>query len=306
MKRSVTRKGCIEICLLFIFGRGVYRLSHQTITNKGLFINYKADCENCFGLCCVALPFIKSADFAVDKDGGVPCKNLQEDYRCGIHEGLRGKGYKGCTVYECFGAGQKVSQFTYKGRDWREDKNAANEMFHVFPIMQQLHEMLYYLQEALILAETRSIHNEIQKVLEETEALTKLNPNSLMDLNVSNHREVVNEYLLKSSELVRHKIKKDKNHLKKVGKGMDLIGAKLKGANLKGMSWRGTFLIAADLRESDLRYCDFIGSDLRDANLHGANLQGSIFLTQAQVNAAEGDKNTKLPSHLKVPEHWLT
>lgn len=276
------------------------------MTNKELLIDYKADCENCFGLCCVALPFIKSADFAVDKDGGVPCKNLQDDYRCGIHEGLRGKGYKGCTVYECFGAGQKVSQYIYKGRDWREDKDAAKEMFHVFPIMQQLHEMLYYLQEALNLFETRPIRNEIQKVLDETEALTKLTPVVLMDLNVANHRVNVNKLLLKSSELVRQKVNKEKGHQKKVGKGMDLIGAKLKGANLKGLSWRGAFLIAADLRESDLRYCDFIGSDLRDANLHGANLQGSIFLTQAQVNAAEGNKNTKLPSHLKVPEHWLS
>jgi uncharacterized protein YjbI with pentapeptide repeats len=274
--------------------------------NKGNLIKYKADCENCFGLCCVALPFIKSVDFAVDKDGGAPCKNLQSDFRCGIHEDLRGKGYKGCTVYECFGAGQKVSQFTYKGKDWRENKSTAKEMFHVFPIMQQLHEMLYYLQEAVNLVETRSIHSEIQKVLDETVALTKLNPVSLMNLNVSNHRALVNELLLKTSELVRLKVKKDKNLQKKVGKGMDLIGAKLKGANLKGMSWRGTFLIAADLRESDLRYCDFIGSDLRDANLHGANLQGSIFLTQAQVNATEGDKYTKLPSHLNVPKHWLT
>lgn len=276
------------------------------MTNKELLIDYKADCENCFGLCCVALPFIKSVDFAVDKEGGVPCKNLQDDYRCGIHEGLRGNGYKGCTVYECFGAGQKVSQFTYKGRDWRKDKDAAKEMFQVFPIMQQLHEMLYYLQEALNLWETRPIHNELQKVLDETEALTKLTPIVLIDFNVSNHRVNVNELLLKSSELVRQKVKKDKGHQKKVGKGMDLIGAKLKGANLKGLSWRGAFLLAADLRESDLRYCDFIGSDLRDANLHGANLKGSIFLTQAQVNAAEGDKNTKLPSHLKVPEHWLS
>ncbi len=185
----------------------MYRLSHQTIRNKELLIDYKADCENCFGLCCVALPFIKSADFAVDKDGGVPCKNLQDDYRCAIHEGLRGKGYKGCTVYECFGAGQKVSQYTYKGRDWREDKDAAKEMFHVFPIMQQLHEMLYYLQEALNLWETRPIHNEIQKVLDETEALTKLTPIVLKDLNVSNHRVNVNELLLKSSELVRHNLK---------------------------------------------------------------------------------------------------
>lgn len=27
----------------------------------------RADCSRCFGLCCVALPFARSADFAVDK-----------------------------------------------------------------------------------------------------------------------------------------------------------------------------------------------------------------------------------------------
>ncbi|MEC2848004.1 pentapeptide repeat-containing protein, partial [Bacillus cereus] len=33
----------------------------------------KANCEKCFGLCCVALPFAASVDFAVNKDGGKPC-----------------------------------------------------------------------------------------------------------------------------------------------------------------------------------------------------------------------------------------
>ncbi|WP_442277551.1 hypothetical protein [Terrabacter sp. 2YAF2] len=27
----------------------------------------EADCAQCFGLCCVALPFTRSADFPVDK-----------------------------------------------------------------------------------------------------------------------------------------------------------------------------------------------------------------------------------------------
>jgi uncharacterized protein YjbI with pentapeptide repeats len=277
-------------------------LSNQTMTNKEPLI-YKSDCESCFGLCCVALPFIKSADFAQDKDGGVPCKNLQSDYRCGIHGALREKGFKGCTVYECFGAGQKVSQVTYHGNDWRENPDTAREMFDVFPLMQQLHEMLYYLQEALNLLETRSIRVELKRTLEETEALTQLSPRAILELNVPNHRAVVNELLVKTSELVRSQVKKDKNH-KKISRGTDLFGAKLRGANLKGSNLRGAFLIAADLRDADLRSSDFIGADLRDANVRGANFTGSIFLTQAQVNSANGDKNTKLPASLKTPEHW--
>ncbi|MGX6444851.1 pentapeptide repeat-containing protein [Neobacillus sp. K501] len=261
----------------------------------------KADCESCFGLCCVALPYAKSADFAFDKDGGTPCSNLQADYRCGIHSNLRNKGFRGCTVYECFGAGQKVSQFTYEGNDWRENPKSAKEMFEVFPIMQQLHEMLYYLNEALSIEATKSIHKELQTAIKDTEKLTALSAIEIVDLNVPAHRANVNELLLQTSDLVRAKFPPKKN---KIGRGSDLLGAKLKRADLKGANLRGALLIAADLREADMRGTDLIGADLRDANLSGANLSGSIFLTQAQVNSANGDIYTKLPTHLNTPAHW--
>ncbi|MNH47753.1 Pentapeptide repeats (8 copies) [compost metagenome] len=64
-------------------------------------------------------------------------------------------------------------------------------------------------------------------------------------------------------------------------------------------------LIAANLRGADLRKVDFIGADLRDADLSDANLTGSIFLTQAQVNSARGNKHTRLPRYLNTPDHWL-
>ncbi len=37
------------------------------------------------------------------------------------------KGYKGCTVFECFGAGQKISQVTFNGIDWRKDAEACEK-----------------------------------------------------------------------------------------------------------------------------------------------------------------------------------
>ena len=64
-------------------------------------------------------------------------------------------------------------------------------------------------------------------------------------------------------------------------------------------------MIAANLIGADLRLADLIGADLRDADLSGANLTGCIFLTQAQVNSAKGNKDTKLPRYLNVPSHWL-
>ncbi|MCM2534154.1 pentapeptide repeat-containing protein [Neobacillus pocheonensis] len=266
-----------------------------------------ADCENCFGLCCVALSFAASSDFAFDKGEGTPCRNLQTDYRCGIHKNLRMNGFRGCTVYERFGAGQKVSQVTYNGNDWRKSSVTAKEMFAVFPIMQQLHEMLYYLNEALSLEDARPIYMDLEQAVQETEHLTYLSPKSILALYVPSHRDKVSDLLKKTSELVRTKVKNNKYHksMRKMIRGRDLIGANLRGANLRGVNLRGALLIASDLREADLRETDLIGADLRDADLRGANLKGSIFLTQVQVNSANGDIHTKLPPSLSIPEHWL-
>ncbi|MEC1503437.1 pentapeptide repeat-containing protein [Bacillus sonorensis] len=263
----------------------------------------RADYSNCFGLCCVALPYAKSADFAFDKDGGTPCRNLQSNFHCAIHQDLREKGFRGCAAYECFGAGQKVSQVTFEGHDWRHDTSSANEMFAVFPIMQQLHEMLWYIKEALSIDAAQSIHRDLVAVFEETENLTRQSKESILNLDVHEHRAKVNDLLLRTSELVRAKAV-HKNRPKKIGRGSSLIGAKLKGADLRGANLRGALLIAADLRNCDVRMADFIGADLRDADLSGANLTGSIFLTQAQVNAAKGDIHTKLPPSLRIPDHW--
>ncbi|WP_309615342.1 pentapeptide repeat-containing protein, partial [Salinibacterium sp.] len=67
---------------------------------------------------------------------------------------------------------------------------------------------------------------------------------------------------------------------------------------------RGAWLIGADLREADLRRADLIAADLRDADVSGADLSEAIFLTQMQVNAANGDANTLLPEGVKRPTHW--
>ncbi|MEK3913283.1 pentapeptide repeat-containing protein [Paenibacillus sp. FSL H7-0331] len=273
-------------------------------------IHLQADCENCFGLCCAALPFAASSDFAIDKNAGQPCPNLQSDFRCGVHTSLRELGFRGCTVYDCFGAGQQVSQVTFGGQDWRQAPDTAKPMFEVFPIMRQLHELLWYLKEALTLQPAQPIHGELSLALEETERLTYLSPDSLMELDVAEHRAYVNSLLLRTSELVRAEardqheasLRRKKNY----GRGADLIGAKLGGADLKGANLRGAYLIAADLKGADLRVADLIGADFRDADLSGADLTDSIFLTQAQLNAAKGDADTKLPSSLTRPTHWTS
>lgn len=266
----------------------------------------RGDCDNCFGLCCVALPFAASADFAIDKLSGQPCRNLQDDYRCGIHTKLRQQGFRGCTVYDCFGAGQKLSQHTFGGRSWRQEPLAARLMFEVYPVMWHLQELLWYLTEAIEHSASETIRPQLQAAWEETERLTGFDAEALLKLDFAAHRAGVNTLLLQTSELVRAKAPKLKtdSQRKKIGRGADLMGAKLQNADLRGANLRGSYLIAADLRGADLRYADLIGADMRDTDLSGADLSESLFLTQVQLQAAKGNADTKLPPALNRPEHW--
>ncbi len=259
----------------------------------------RADCTRCFALCCVAPAFTASADFAITKNAGQPCPNLRQDFRCGIHTRLRERGFAGCTVYDCFGAGQQVSQVTFAGRDWRQAPGAARRMFAVFPIMRQLHELLWYLTEARALDAARPIHAELDAAHDETARLTNTGPDQLLTLDVATHRHRVNELLLQVSELVRAPFPRRREH-----RGADLIGANLANADLRGANLRGAYLIGVDLRGADLRLADVIGADFRDADLRGADLTGSVFLIQSQLEAAKGDATTTLPPALARPAHW--
>ncbi|HEY3561056.1 MAG TPA: pentapeptide repeat-containing protein [Kribbella sp.] len=238
----------------------------------------RADCDSCFGLCCVVLTFAKSADFAIDKPAGEPCPNLSDDHRCTIHSRLRTEGFQGCTVYDCFGAGQELSK-------------RGPEMFAALPILRQLHELLWYLAEAL------EYNEKAQPAIDRVERVSRTA--NLADVDVAAERAVVNEVLLETSRLVRGKQPKQKER-----RGADLIGARLRNADLAKANLRGAYLIGADLRGADLRQADLIGADLRDTDLRGADLTGALFLTQTQVNAARGDHTTRIPATLTRPSHW--
>ena len=260
----------------------------------------RADCASCFALCCVAPAFAASAEFAFGKEAGQPCPNLQADSRCAIHARLRRQGFSGCAAYDCFGAGQQVSQVTFGGRSWRRDPRTAQQMFAVFPVMRQLHELLWYLTEALTMRPARPVHREISLALDETERLTHGRPESLGELDVDGHRQGVNALLLRASELARAEAR-SAGHDRR---GADLIGADLKGCDLRGSNLRGACLLGAELNGADLRLADLLGADVRGSDVSGADLTGSIFLTQSQLDSAEGDAETKLPPSLVRPSHW--
>lgn len=259
----------------------------------------KAHCEKCFGLCCIALYFSASEGFPTNKEAGKPCINLQPDFTCAVHKNLRNKGLKGCTAYDCLGAGQKIAQVTFSGHDWRNEPECAKKMFDAFLIMRQLHEMLWYLTEASTLQKDNHMKEDINSLLDDTKNLTLLDADSLLALDIETHRTKVNMLLKNTSELVRSKV-----HRNTSSHRMDYFGSDLRKTNLRGADLRGSCLIAANLRGVDLSFADLIGADLRDADLSGANLSNSIFLTQAQINTAKGDSHTKLPRMVVRPSYW--
>lgn len=257
----------------------------------------RADCARCFGLCCVALPYSASADFAVDKPAGKPCHNLLADFSCGIHAHLRESGFAGCTVFDCFGAGQHLSQHTFGGVSWRQAPETAGEMFAAFPVLRGLHELLWYLDDAGGREATAPLHEELRARRGEVGALTELAAGQLTDVDLGAERARTGDLLGQASLLVRGSA--GRQH-----RGADLVGRRWRGAHLRAADLRGALLIAADLRGADLGFADLLGADLRDTDLRGAELTGALYLTPPQVSAARGDARTRLPSGLQRPAHW--
>lgn len=281
-------------------------MENRTYVQLGRRSDLGADCSNCFGLCCVALAFVKSSDFPRDKPAGEPCDNLDEHDACRIHPQLRDQGFKGCTVFDCFGAGQKVSQHTFSGRSWREDPQVRDEMFAAFPRVRRLHELLWYLDEAIARVQAHRDPSPWVDAFERVRGLSDRPAQDLADLDVDAAYDSARGLLVEASEIARSGIEPSRRRrgARVPGPGSDLLGAKLAGADLSGATLRGSVAIAADLSDATMRSCDVLGVDLRDADLRGADLSDAIYLTQMQVNSARGDARTALPEGFERPSHW--
>ena len=270
----------------------------------GVPLELRADCSRCVGLCCVALAFAAAADFAFDKQPGDPCVHLGPESRCGIHARLRDEGMSGCVAYDCFGAGQHLTQVTFEGGDWRQSSETAERMFAAFTVMRQLHELAWYLVEALALAAARPVHRELRVALDGLEALTQQPAEVILGADVAAQRVTIAPLLAKASDLARAGVGPRSRRRALDRRDADLAGADLRGQDLRGISLRGATLILADLRLADLRLADLAGADLRDADLAGADLRGSLFVTQSQLEAANGDEGTRLSPSFARPSHW--
>lgn len=228
----------------------------------------------------------------MSKPAGTPCLNLAVDFSCGIHERLREQGWKGCTVFDCFGAGQQVSQVTFGGVSWRQAPDTAEAMFAVLPVMHQLHEMLAHLGEAIGLtavtgtAPDQPLSRQLHSVRNQIDAATASSAAELLALDLMHWRGRVAPLLRRTSERVRAAVRREQRLgpvARGFGPGVDLAGVDLRGLDLRTADLRGALLIGADLRMTDLRWADLLGADLRDADTVGARLEGALYLTRPQA-----------------------
>jgi hypothetical protein len=99
------------------------------------------DCGSCDAICCVATSFEASEDFAITKAAGARCPHLTA-HQCTIHGKLIARGFLGCSIYDCYGAGPKITR-AFAGAHGREtQRNAA------FLALRIVHELLWQLTEA--------------------------------------------------------------------------------------------------------------------------------------------------------------
>lgn len=260
----------------------------------------RADCARCFALCCVGPAFTKSSDFAIDKPAGTPCPKLGTDHRCTIHDRLREEGFAGCTAYDCFGAGQRLAQETFGGRDWREHHEVAAPILAALPVVRGLHEVLWYLLDAVQRPEAAMLRADLEAVAADTERAASAGSDVIASVDLDRLRGRAAPLLREASRLVRA------GHPGPDHSDADLSGADLSGADLVGASLRGALLLGADLRHADLTRADLLGADLRGAHLEGARLADALYLTRTQVGDALGDRRTTIPGDLERPPHWTS
>jgi hypothetical protein len=262
----------------------------------------RADCDRCTGLCCVAPLFLASAEFAFDKPDGDPCPNLGADNRCVIHVRLRQSGFAGCVTYDCFGAGQRVTAELLPGMDWRTDQATATTVFATFDLVRPLHELLWYLEEALRLEAALPLADRLRAARADTDALAGRagRPDGPARDDVDVHRSGVAALLREASALARAPYAATALDRR----GADLVAADLRALDLRGADLRGAEMLGADLRGVDLDLADLTGADLRAADLRGADLSGTLFVTNSQLESASGDARTAIPRHLLRPAHW--
>lgn len=276
------------------------KIHYESANDIELLEELKIDCSKCSGLCCTALFFSKMDGFPEDKTAGKPCVNLQYDFRCKIHTELIQRKMKGCLGYDCFGAGQKVTQVIYNNSNWCTEPTKSQQIFDVFLVTFQVHQILYFLAEAKTIIPARELWNYINTLIKEGRDICKAFPQDILTYDIDKYKKRVNECLRNVNNLIRVNY----NHNKEEHK-TNFLGKRFKEKNFNGMDFTMSLLIATNFKGCSFNGANFLGADTRDTNFSSADLSEAVFLTQGQVNSAKGNLDTKLPRYLCRPITWI-
>ena len=143
-----------------------------------------ADCENCAALCCVSFPFDAGNTFAYDKRADEPCHNLDAGHKCIIHDMRSAQGFSGCLVFDCHGAGQRVTQELFKGESWRDDPNLLAPMGRAIRKMRLMHEFLAMMVAAGKLDLPDSLQTDIRLLVQTICPQTPFTPETLEQFDI--------------------------------------------------------------------------------------------------------------------------
>lgn len=102
----------------------------------------RADCSRCAGLCCVVPAFYSVQGFGFDKPAHSACRYLTLENRCAIHVKRAALGFRGCVGFDCYGAGQRVTQELCRGVSWRGSDEAAVRLFSAYTSCLALHRLM--------------------------------------------------------------------------------------------------------------------------------------------------------------------
>jgi hypothetical protein len=94
--------------------------------------SFRADCSRCCGLCCVVPDQLAVQGFRVDKPAESPCVHLNSLHRCSIHATRGLQGYMACKGFDCYGAGQWITQHLFQGAKWSDSADLAQQMFAAY------------------------------------------------------------------------------------------------------------------------------------------------------------------------------
>jgi hypothetical protein len=170
--------------------------------------------------------------------------------------------------------------------------------------VRQLNQLLWFITEALDRCAPGVEFSELLRLLDETEHLAATPPDEMSWGDVDHHCLAGEAVLHEVSATMRAAALSVEPERCADLHGEDLRGADLRGADLRGADLFGAVLSRADLNGADLRWADLMGADLGRANLAGADLSAAIFLTQSQLDLADGDARTTLSPPLLAPAHW--